>query len=129
MEKIGLCRCNGKPIITRVEYEEAVLKVNEIVKWINEHEKYVQPLEKAWKQAVEEALEQAKEKRPGAHSMTLPKGSRSHDHSKILRYKLSNDKVGLVAYLAGGNSYHIHSDELTPNQLLIKNQLLEMEGK
>ncbi len=37
-------------------------KVNEIVDWINEHEKYVQPLEKAWKEAVEQVLKQAKEK-------------------------------------------------------------------
>lgn len=128
MEKIGLCRCDGKPIIGRVEYEEAVLKVNEIIEWINEHEKYVQPLEKAWKEAIEQTLKQAKGKRPGDHSMALPKGSRSHDHSKILRCKLSNDKVGLVAYLAGGISYHIHSDELTPEQRLIKIELLGMEG-
>jgi len=63
MEKIALCTMDGKPIIGQVEYEEAVLKVNEIVKWINEHEKYVQPLEKAWKEAIEQTLEQAKEKK------------------------------------------------------------------
>jgi len=41
MEKIGICTMDGKPIIGRVEYEEAVLKVNEVVDWINDHGEYV----------------------------------------------------------------------------------------
>jgi len=58
MEKIGCDLC-GEPF---TDIESIQNKLNEIVEWINEHEKYVQPLEKAWKQAVEEVLKQAKEK-------------------------------------------------------------------
>ena len=39
-----------------------IQEMNKIIDWINQHEKYVQPLEKAWEQAVEQVLEQAKEK-------------------------------------------------------------------
>jgi len=46
----------------RIDSTMLLDKVNEIVDWINEHEKYVQPLEKAWKEAVEQVLKQAKEK-------------------------------------------------------------------
>ena len=44
MEKIGICRCNGKPIIGRVEYEEAVLKANEIVEEINKQAEEIKHL-------------------------------------------------------------------------------------
>lgn len=118
MEKIALCTMDGKPIIGRVEYEEAVLKVNEIIKWIKKHEKYVEPLEKAWKEAIEHTLKQVKVQRLDKYA----------DKPEVLRYELSNDKVGLVAFLAGGISYHIHSNELTPEQRSIKIQLLGMEG-
>lgn len=60
MEKIGICTSNGKPIIGRIEHDEAVLKVNELVEWVKEHEKYVMPLEKAWQEAMEQTLELAK---------------------------------------------------------------------
>lgn len=39
MDTIRFARINGKPIIGRVEYEEAVLKVNELVRWANEKDK------------------------------------------------------------------------------------------
>lgn len=108
-------------------------KENEIVDWINEHEKYVQPLEKAWRQAMGQTLEQAKEKEKKrglkGTTQTVQRLDEYADKPKVLRYELSNDKVGLVAHLAGGNSYHIHSNELTPEQRLIKIQLLGMEGK
>ena len=32
---------------------------------------------------------------------------------KIVRYKISNDGVGLLAFWTDGNFYHIHSNELT----------------
>jgi len=35
---------------------------NHIMDWIKEHEKYVEPLEKAWKEAIEQTLKAAKEK-------------------------------------------------------------------
>jgi len=98
-------------------------KENEIVDWITEHEKYVQPLEKAWKQAVEQTLKEAKaEKKEGQPKATIA------GKPQVLRYELSNDGVGLIAYLANGISYHIHSNELTPEQRSIKIQLLGMEG-
>lgn len=37
-------------------------KENEIVDWIKKHEKYVEPLEKAWQEAVEQTLKEAKAK-------------------------------------------------------------------
>jgi len=131
MEKIGLCRNNGKPIIGRVEYEEAVLKVNEIVEWIKKHEKYVQPLEKAWKEAVEQTLEEAKKQKRESKAtlQTVQRLDKYVDKPKVLRYELSNDGVGLKAYLADGISYHIHSNELTHEQRLIKIQLLGMEDR
>lgn len=46
---------------------------------------------------------------------------------KITRYMLSDDKAGLMAYFKNGTSYHIHSDELSFDQVLVRNQLLEME--
>lgn len=96
--------------------------IDEIVNWISEHEKYVEPLEKAWQEAVEQTLKEAKAKKKEEPKATIA------GKPEVLRYELSNDKVGLVAYLPGGNSYHIHSNELTPEQRLIKIQLLGMEG-
>ncbi len=32
---------------------------------------------------------------------------------KIIKYELSGDKVGLLAYIANDTFYHIHSDELS----------------
>lgn len=39
MRKIGICTGGGKPIIGRIEHDEAVEKVNEIIDWIKEHDK------------------------------------------------------------------------------------------
>lgn len=39
MEKIAICTFDGKPIIGRIEHDEAVEKVNEIIEWIHAHEK------------------------------------------------------------------------------------------
>ena len=32
---------------------------------------------------------------------------------KIIKYELSGDKVGLLAYITDDTFYHIHSDELS----------------
>ena len=32
---------------------------------------------------------------------------------KIVRYKISNDGVGLLAFWTDGNFYHIHNNEFT----------------
>lgn len=82
--------------------KEILKKVNEIVDWINEHDKRDLP----------------------PNIERIPK----KDNPKVLRYELSHDRAGLMAYPANGVSYHIHSDELTPEQVEVRNQLLEMEG-
>jgi len=76
-----------------------IQKTNKIIDWISEYER----------QHAEKSAEKS-------------------ENLKVLRYELSHDKAGLVAYFADGNSYHIHSDELTLDQVLIRNQLLEMDG-
>lgn len=100
---------------------------NEIMDWIKEHEKYVRPLEKAWQGSIKQILEQAIEQANKKHK---PKSTPSWVAGKpeVSSYELSNDKVGLIAHLPGGISYHIHSNELTHEQRLIKIQLLGMEG-
>lgn len=47
----------------RIDSTMLLDKQNKIIDWIKKHEKYVQPLEKAWKEAVEQMIEQAKGKR------------------------------------------------------------------
>jgi len=51
---------------------------------------------------------------------------------EIVRYELSGDRVGLLAYFEDGSFYHIHSDELTRLErskweLLIHSAELESE--
>lgn len=96
-------------------------KENEIVDWINENKKaieWVNEFQKMFYDCFEQILLQHQAK----GIVDKAQGP------KILRYKLSDDKAGLVAYLRGGTSYHIHSNELTPEQRSIKIQLLGMEG-
>lgn len=64
MEKIGFCHNNGKPIIGRIEHDEAVLKVNEIVAWINEHEKIMMK-DRDWLLARLEMMEESVKKQEG----------------------------------------------------------------
>jgi len=92
-------------------------KVNELIDGYNE---IVEWLEKtrASARGVQKYCEQLRKERENKEK-----------NPKILRYELSHDKVGLIAHLAGGTSYHIHSDELTPEQLQIRDQLVEMEEK
>ena len=96
-------------------------KENEIVAWINENKKAIEWVNEFQKMFYD-CFEQIRLQCDAKGIIDKAQGP------KILRYELSNDKVGLVAHLAGGNSYHIHSDELTPEQRLIKIQLLGMEG-
>jgi len=42
----------------------------------------------------------------------------------IIKYELSNDTVGLKAFLEGGNYYHIHSNEMTKLEKWIHSKLL-----
>lgn len=82
-------------------------KSDEMVNWINQHERIF-------------------------HGMTPEeevKGRKSFpsDNPKVLRYELSHDSVGLIAFLADGISYHIHSDELTTEQVSIRDQLEKRE--
>ncbi len=40
-------------------------------------------------------------------------------HFDIVKYEISKDKVGLLAYFSDGSFYHIHSNELTRLELWI----------
>jgi len=105
-------------------------KENEIVEWINENKKaieWVNEFQKMFYDAFEQILLQYKAGDIVKNKQKQEPKSTIAGKPQVLRYKLSNDKVGLVAYLRGEISYHIHSDELTPEQLQIRNQLLEME--
>ncbi len=42
---------------------------------------------------------------------------------KIIRYELSDDKVGLKAFFADGQFYHIHSDEMDESEKAEWNRL------
>ena len=46
---------------------------------------------------------------------------------EIVKYKLSGDKVGLLAYFEDGSFYHIHSNELTKLEGWVWGLLLKME--
>jgi hypothetical protein len=46
--------------------------------------------------------------------------------SQIIKYKLSHDKKGLLAYFDGTSFYHIHSDELTMLEEWIRKLLLKL---
>ena len=48
---------------------------------------------------------------------------------EILYYKLSNDKVGLLAHYKNGGFYHIHSDELSSLEKWIHKILLNQTHK
>ena len=65
---------------------------------------------KALQFAIDNLQEQPKEEEP-----------------EILYYKLSNDKVGLLAHYKNGGFYHIHSDELSSLEKWIHKILLNQE--
>ena len=46
---------------------------------------------------------------------------------KIIKYELSDDKKGLLAYLSTGEFYHVHSNEMDDLQLWIHGLLLKAE--
>lgn len=98
MEKISRKDARPEDWIARL-----VNKQDEIIDWINEHDKRNLPPD-------------------------IEKNPKKSDKPKVLRYKLSNDRTGFIAYLPGEVYNHIHSDELTPEQVEVRNQLLEMEG-
>jgi len=82
-------------------------------------------MEKVSKEAEQKSLWDVQTAR---NTEKINEKTRQDKNPKITRYELSKDKAGLIAHLAGGNSYHIHSNELTPEQRLIKIELLGMEG-
>jgi len=43
---------------------------------------------------------------------------------KIERYELSNDEKGLRGFFEDGSFYHIHSDELTGEEAIIRESLI-----
>ena len=47
---------------------------------------------------------------------------------EIVRYEISKDRVGLLAYFEDGGFYHIHSDELTKLEDWILDLLKRGEG-
>jgi len=117
MEKIKETKGTAIEVIERM-----LIKQDEIIDWINKNKEaieWVNEFQKMFYDAFEQILLQYQAKG------IIDKAQKP----KILRYELSHDKAGLIAHLAGGASYHIHSDELTPDQIIVKNQLLEMEGK
>lgn len=44
--------------------------------------------------------------------------------TKIVKYQLSDDKVGLLGYFTETDYYHIHSDEMTSKEQKIHKTLL-----
>ena len=42
---------------------------------------------------------------------------------KIIKYELSGDKMGLLAYITDDTFYHIHSDELSATEKGILEEL------
>ena len=42
---------------------------------------------------------------------------------KVIKYKLSGDRKGLLAYYANNDFFHIHSDELFPEEKIILDKL------
>ena len=50
------------------------------------------------------------------------------EEKQIIKYELSSDKVGLLAYFDTDNYYHIHSDELNPLEKWIHNVLVQKKG-
>lgn len=47
---------------------------------------------------------------------------------EIVRYEISKDGIGLLAYFEDGQFYHIHSDELTKLERSILSFLNEHRG-
>jgi hypothetical protein len=45
--------------------------------------------------------------------------ARPNNKKRIVKYEISGDGVGLLAYLGDGNFYHIHSNELTEEEKAI----------
>jgi len=43
---------------------------------------------------------------------------------EIVRYELSKDEKGLMGVLSGGQTFHIHSDELSDLEKWIRRQML-----
>ena len=123
MEKIDELR-RARDVISMDDHSLRLVfnTLMEIVDWIDEHEdavNWIKEFQKMWYDSIAQTLLQCEAK----DIIQKAQGT------KITRYTLSNDKRGLMAHLKNGTLYHIHSDELSSDQIIIRNQLLEMERK